>query len=79
MASKLDKEYSWYQSHKSDLLARYSGKYVAIKGSQLITSAGTKEQAVKEMMDKGYKLGEFLVHFVSKDSDAVQRYYSRIY
>jgi hypothetical protein len=79
MLDQLSKEYDFYKSHKPDLLEKYSEQYIALKNQRVIVSGKNKEKLVKIMLSKGYKLGEFLVHFVSSDSDIVQRYYSRVF
>ena len=79
MLDQLSKEYDFYKSHKPDLLEKYSERYIVLKDQKVVISGKNKEELVKMMLRKGYKLGEFLVHFVSPDSDVVQRYYSRVF
>lgn len=79
MSDQLSKEYNYYKSHKEELQKEYNNQYVALKDCKVVVSGSNKEQIVREMMSKGYKLGEFLVHLVSDDSEVVQRFYSRVF
>ena len=78
MEKLLKAEYDFYLNNKKELMKKYKDKYVAIQGTKVIGSGEDKVETVKRLMYDGYKLGEFLVHLVSKDSDEVQRFYSRV-
>ncbi len=79
MSDQLSKEYEYYKSHKEKLQKKYNNQFIALKNCKVVISGSDKEKVVKEMLSKGHKLGEFLVHLVSDDSEIVQRYYSRIF
>ena len=74
----LDKEYQFYINNKTDLQAEYNNKYIALQDCKVVKSGNTKKEVIDAMLEEDYKLGEFLVHLVSSESDIVQRYYSRV-
>ena len=79
MTDQLTKEYDYYKSHKGELQKKFNNQFIALKNCEVVMSGNDKEKVVKEMLNQGNKLGEFLVHLVSDDSDIVQRYYSRVF
>ncbi len=76
---KLSNEYAFYKKNKPALKEKYDNKYIALKDNKVITSADSRQEAVKYMLDNDYILGEFLVHLVSDDSDIVHKFPSRIH
>ena len=78
MLDQLSKEYEFYKSNKKKLQKKYNNQFIALKNGKVVASGSDKKKVVKEMLDKKHKLGGFLVHLVSDDSDIVQRYYSRV-
>jgi len=78
MKNSLQMEYDFYQSHKDQIKEKYNNQYVAIKDCEIKHHGQKKEEVIRHMLNKNYKLGEFLVHLVSDNSDIIQRYYSRV-
>ncbi len=76
---KISQAHDYYLKNKDILQKDYNNQYIAIKDCKVITSGDSKEQVVKYMLENKHKLGDFLVHLVSDTSDAIHRYYSRIY
>lgn len=75
----LDKEYQYYLSNKKTFYKDHYGRCIALKDKQVVMSGEDKQQVVEDMLSAGHKLGSFLVHQVSKESDSVKKFYSRIY
>ena len=75
----IDKEYEYYKKNKAELLKKYNDKYVAIKNGKVVMHGDDKIELVKKMIAKKHKLGDFLVHLVSRDSDVIYRIHPRIY
>lgn len=48
MAKPLEQELLTYQAHKSDLLAKARGKFVLIKGDQIVGTFDTTKDALRE-------------------------------
>jgi len=78
MIDALKKEYDYYLSNKDKIMKNYKDQYVAIKNCKIKHHGKNEEEVIKYMLNKNFKLGEFLVHLVSEDSDIIQRYSSRV-
>ena len=75
----LDGEYEYYKSHEADLRLRYFGRYIVIRGSEVIGDYDDKAKAIAEAIAQGHKPGTFLVQFVAPDEDAqVALFHSRV-
>jgi hypothetical protein len=55
-------EFLWYKLHEEDLLRRYKGRYLVIKGEQVIADYGSKIQAWQETI-KTHQPGSFIIHY----------------
>lgn len=63
----LGEEVSFYESKKDELIREHINRHLLIKGSELIGSFATREQAIVE----GYRLygtGPFLVRLTGEDT-----------
>ena len=63
----LDEEISYYESRKEELIRNHINRHLLIKGSKLIGSFETRDQAIAE----GYRLygaGPFLVRLTGEDT-----------
>lgn len=57
----LEHEMAWFEEHKGELLRKYAGKYVAIKGEEVVCVKDTEEQIIDEVYGKGIKIkGKFV-------------------
>ena len=61
MPQQLKKEMELYEKHKNELLAEGEGKFVVIKGSEILKFFGTEEDALKEGYSKFGSADPFLV------------------
>ena len=71
----LDKEFKYYQDHKEHFLSKYEGKFIVIKGEEVIGVFDDRIAAIEETK-KTHELGTFLVHEVARDD--VQMFHSRV-
>ena len=74
----LDKEYQYFLGNKKDLIKKYSGKFIVIKGEEVVGVYETLQEALK-ISAKAYSLGDFLIQHISdKEDDYIQRFHSRV-
>ena len=63
----LDKEFKYYQDNKEHFLSKYEGKFIVIKGEEVIGVFDDRIAAIEETK-KTHKLGTFLVQHIVKDN-----------
>jgi hypothetical protein len=74
----LDKEFKFYIENQADLVEKYNGKYLVIKGNKVIGVHDSDEDAYFKTIDE-HKPGTFLIQFCSPgDSSYTQTYHSRV-
>lgn len=72
----LEKEFQYYLDHQDELVKKYNGKYIVIKGNDVINSYDTKEEAYFESK-KSNDLGTFLIQLCSPGNmDYTQTFHS---
>lgn len=78
MRSPLKQSFEYYLAHQAELVQAYNGKYVVIKGDQVIGSYATQAEAIAETQ-KTHELGTFLVQKVEPgDAAYSQSFHSRV-
>jgi hypothetical protein len=78
MEDNLKKEFQFYLDHQQELLEKYRGKYVVIKGARVVGSHDTEMEAILET-SKEHQLGSFLVQKCEPGSESyTQTYHSRV-
>jgi hypothetical protein len=65
----LKKEFDWYLAHQLELVEKHYGKYLVIKGQQVIGVYDGQLEAVQET-SKDHELGTFLVQKCEPGSDS---------
>jgi hypothetical protein len=74
----LDKEFKFYLDHQEDLVKNYNGKYLVIKGEEVIGVFDTEDQAYFET-EKTIEPGTFLIQLCEPgDTSYTQIYHSRV-
>lgn len=73
----LEKEYSYYKAHKAELEKEFSGKFVIIVGEKPLGGFDSQDEALEFAVEKGHKLGEFLLQFCDPDLDQTQHFRTR--
>jgi len=78
MTSPLQKEFQFYLDHQDEMVAKYEGKFIVIKGGEVLGVYDDELTAVTET-HKSHELGTFLVQRVSKGTSAYsQTFHSRV-
>ena len=76
--AKLEHEFNYYQEHREELLRLYEGKFVVIRGNQLLGAYDSELDAIRET-SATYPLGTFLVQKCEAGDDSlVQMFYSGV-
>lgn len=74
----LQKEFQYYEEHRSELLEEYSGKVLSIKGLKVIGVYDTEVEALAKTSET-HKIGTFLIQFVDpSDNESTQVFHSRV-
>ena len=60
MPSPLEAEFKYFLAHQDELVAKYNGKYVVIKGERVLGAYDDQPSAIAETR-KQHELGSFLV------------------
>ncbi len=66
MTPTRQKALDYYLSHQDEILAKYNGKYVVIRGNNVIGVYDEERKAIQETQMK-HEAGTFLVQFVSSE------------
>jgi hypothetical protein len=78
MAMPLEKEFDYYLKHQAELVKKYSGKYIVIKGEQVIGAYASEIEAVQKSSE-AHELGTFLVQKCEPGKDSyTQTFHSRV-
>lgn len=64
----LEKEFQYFIDHQKELVKQYNGRYVVIKGEQVIGDYASKEEALAETV-KDHELGTFLIQFCAPGAE----------
>jgi hypothetical protein len=78
MTKPLKKEFRYYLDHQAELVKRYNGKFIVIKGQEVIGAYDSEIEAV-EKTSETHELGTFLVQKCEPGSDNyTQVFHSRV-
>ena len=78
MSKKLEEEFNFYLKNQSELVEKYNGKFIVIKGHEVIGVYDDELQAVMET-SKQHELGTFLVQKCEPGEESyTQTYHSRV-
>lgn len=74
----LDQEFQFYLDHQNELVKKYNGKYLVIKGESVIGEYNSQEEALTETQ-KTHELGSFLIQLCKEGTEAyTQIFHSRV-
>lgn len=77
-SSPLVAEFNYYLENQDEFVRRYNGKFIAIKGNEVIAVGDDEYSAVEEARDK-HELGTFLVqHVTPGDEGYTEVFHSRV-
>ena len=78
MSEPLEKEFKYYIGHQNELVNRYRGKFIVIKGCTVIGAYDSDLEAIQETSKKE-ELGTFLVQKCEPGKNSyTQMYNSRV-
>jgi hypothetical protein len=73
----LEKEYAFYSEHRAELIKRYQGRFLVIKGDKILGDYATQEEALATAL-KDNAPGTFMIQECTEDADQVMRFSSRV-
>ncbi len=76
----LEKDFEYFLEQKPLLLQspKYYGKYIALQNKKIVGTDTKKDELIKSMIAKGFKMGTFIVQHVIENDDTIQRFFSRV-
>jgi 3-methyladenine DNA glycosylase AlkD len=78
MNKTLEKEFKYYLDHQDELVEKYNGKFVVIRGCNVLGAYDTELEAIKKTSEE-HELGTFLVQKCEPGSESyTQTYHSRV-
>jgi uncharacterized protein (DUF1330 family) len=78
MSQPLEIEFKYYIEHQDELVKKYNGKFIVIKGQVVIGSYDSEILAIQET-SKSHPLGSFLVQKCEPGNKSYnQTYHSRV-
>jgi hypothetical protein len=63
----LDQEIAYYQAHLDQWLKDYPGKYVSIKGEEVVGFFNSRDEALTETVNR-YGIGSYLIRQIGEGS-----------
>lgn len=76
--AELEKEFNYYLGHQKELIEKYKGKFIVIKGDAVIGVYESELEAVKKTSEQ-HELGTFLVQKCEPGSENyTYTYHSRV-
>lgn len=74
----LEKEFNYYKQHQDELVEKYKGRWIVIKGKKVVADYDTELEAL-EKTKKDHEVGTFLIQYVEEgDSSYTQTFHSRV-
>jgi len=78
MDKQLENEFNYYLKHQEELIRKYNGKFIVIRGDSVIGQYESELEAVEET-SKQHELGTFLVQKCEPGSDSyTYTFHSRV-
>jgi len=78
MSNALEKEFKYYLKHQDELVKKYEGQFVVVKGNKVIGAYDSEIKAIQET-SKEHGLGTFLVQKCEPGADSyTQTFRSRV-
>lgn len=76
--ANLEKEFQYYVDHQEELVRQHNGKFIVIKGQEIIGVYDSEMEAV-EKTSAEHELGTFLIQKCEPGSESyTQTYHSRV-
>lgn len=78
MTKPLEKEFDFYLDHQDNLVEEYNGKFIVIKGEEVLGAYDNELEALEKTSEK-HELGTFLVQKCEPGSNSyTQTFHSRV-
>ena len=78
MMEKLEREFKYYVEHQGELVEKYNGKFIVIKGCNVIGVFDSELESIEKTAEQ-YELGTFLVQKCEPGSQSYSAtYHSRV-
>lgn len=78
LSQPLEKEFEYYTRNQAELVEKYAGKYIVIKGEEVLGAYDSITEAVEET-SKTEEFGTFLVQLVEPGEESyTQIFHSRV-
>ncbi|MEI7532871.1 MAG: DUF5678 domain-containing protein [Verrucomicrobiae bacterium] len=78
MSANLKSDFKFFLEHQKELVKKYNGKYIAIKGGVVLGAYESELTAIQETAKK-HKIGTFLVQYVEPGEESyTQTFHSRV-
>ncbi len=74
----LDKEFQYFLDHQDELVKKYKGKYIVIKGKKVIDYWDTFTDAYYNTQEQGHELGTFLIQECLPGEECYTTYFNRM-
>lgn len=76
--ANLDKEFKYYLKNQEELLGKYYGRYIVIKGQKVLGDFDSEQEAL-EVTSEEHAVGTFLIqHCVPGEESTSATFYSRV-
>lgn len=74
----LEKEFQYFVDHQDELVKKYRGRFIVIKGEEIIGNYSSEMEAYTESI-KNHELGTFLIQHCLPGSESItQTFHSRV-
>ena len=74
----LDKEFKYYLDNQTELVKKYSGRFLVIRSESVVGDFATMDEAYFDSVNK-YELGTFLIQECTEGNEAyTQTFHSRV-
>ena len=74
----LEKEFKYYIENQKELVQKYEGKYIVIRGEKVVGSYNTEAEAYGKSIKK-YELGTFMIQLCSPGKESyTHTFHSRV-
>jgi hypothetical protein len=78
MAKPLEKEFEFYLKHQAELVKKFNGKFLVIKGEKVVGAYDSEADAIKSGSQE-FELGTFLVQKCEPGAESyTQTFHSRV-
>ena len=78
MSTPLKSEFEYYRAHQNELVKKFAGKFVVIKGNAMLGSYNSQLEAI-ETTKKTHEMGTFLVQKCESGAESTtQSFHSRV-